>query len=150
MGAVLSRPAGVLDLDLVNSRAWRTGSFPAINLHATASALAGFYAHVLDEDGPVARRLGPDLHREYATLQVSGPDLVLGFDVGWTLGFQRDSIEIGMGGVGGSVGLAELRPGSVLRVRHPRPEGSRPGRRHLRRAGSAVLADLLTKFVSHH
>jgi CubicO group peptidase (beta-lactamase class C family) len=102
LGAVLGRPTGVLDLDLVNSRAWRTGSFPAIGLHATASALAGFYAHVLDADGPVARRLGPDLHREYVTTQVAGPDLVLGFDVGWTLGFQRDEIEIGMGGVGGS------------------------------------------------
>ena len=102
MGAVLSRPAGVLDVDLVNSRAWRTGSFPAINLHATASALAGFYAHLLDEDGPVARRLGTDLHREYTTLQVSGTDLVLGFEIGWTLGFQRDPTEIGMGGVGGS------------------------------------------------
>ena len=72
MGAVLSRPARVLDLDLVNSSAWRTGSFPAIDLHATASALAGFYAHVLDADGPVARRLGPELHREYTTLQVTG------------------------------------------------------------------------------
>jgi CubicO group peptidase (beta-lactamase class C family) len=102
LGAVLGRPAGVLDLDLVNSRAWRTSSFPAIGLHATASALAGFYARVLDEDGPVARRLGPDLHREYVTVQASGRDLVLGFDVGWTLGFQRDDIEIGMGGVGGS------------------------------------------------
>ncbi|MCW2750139.1 MAG: hypothetical protein JWR83_1249 [Aeromicrobium sp.] len=102
LGAVLGRPAGVLDLDVVNSRAWRTGSFPAIGLHATASALAGFYAHVLDVDGPVARRLGPDLHREYVTTQASGTDLVLGFEVGWTLGFQRDDIEIGMGGVGGS------------------------------------------------
>lgn len=102
LGAVLGRPAGVLDLDVVNSRAWRTGSFPAIGLHATASALAGFYAHVLDPQGPVARRLGAELHHEYVTTQVSGRDLVLGFDVGWTLGFQRDDIEIGMGGVGGS------------------------------------------------
>lgn len=102
MGAVLSRPAGVLDVDLVNSRAWRTGSFPAIGLYATASALGSFYAHVLDADGPVAQRLGADLHREYTALQASGRDQVLGFDLGWTLGFQRDSIEIGMGGVGGS------------------------------------------------
>jgi len=102
LGAVLGRPAGVLDLDVVNSRAWRTGSFPAIGLHATASALAGFYAQLLDEDGPVARRLGPVLHHEYVTTQATGRDLVLGFDVGWTLGFQRDDIEIGMGGVGGS------------------------------------------------
>jgi CubicO group peptidase (beta-lactamase class C family) len=102
LGAVLGRPAGVLDIDLVNSRAWRTGSFPAIGLHATASALAGFYAHVLDVDGAVARRLGSDLHHEYVTTQASGTDLVLGFEVGWTLGFQRDDMEIGMGGVGGS------------------------------------------------
>jgi CubicO group peptidase (beta-lactamase class C family) len=114
MGAVLSRPAGVLDVDLVNSRAWRTGSFPAISLHATASAIAGFYAHVLDEDGPVARRLGPELHREYTALQVSGTDLVLGFDIGWTLGFQRDSIEIGMGGVGGSAAWLNLDRGQAV------------------------------------
>lgn len=104
MGAALSRPTGVLDLDLVNSPAWRTGTFPAVGLHATASALAGFYAHVLDEDGPVARRLGADLHREYTAVQVVGPDLVLERKVGWTLGFQRDAVEIGMGGVGGSSG----------------------------------------------
>ena len=36
------------------------------------------------------------------TAQVTGPDLVLRRDVSWTLGFQVDADEIGMGGAGGS------------------------------------------------
>jgi CubicO group peptidase (beta-lactamase class C family) len=100
--ASLGRPAGPLDVDLVNSDGWRTGWFPAIGLHATASALAGFYAELLDPEGPVARLLGPDLLREYTSVQAAGRDLVLDRDVSWTLGFQRDDVEIGMGGIGGS------------------------------------------------
>jgi CubicO group peptidase (beta-lactamase class C family) len=104
VAASLGRPPGALDTGLINSRAWRTGWFPAIALHATASGLAGFYAGLLDEDGPVARRLGPDLHREYTSVQVVGHDLVLDREARWTLGFQRDEVEIGMGGIGGSAG----------------------------------------------
>jgi len=100
--ASLGRPVGPLDVDVVNSERWRTGWFPAIGLHATASALAGFYAGLLDPDGPVARRLGPDLLREYTSVQAAGHDLVLEREVSWTFGFQRDDVEIGMGGIGGS------------------------------------------------
>ena len=100
--ASLGRPPGPLDVDLVNSDRWRTGWFPAIGLHATASALAGFYAGLLDPDGPVARRIGPELLREYTSVQAVGHDLVLDREVSWTFGFQRDDVEIGMGGIGGS------------------------------------------------
>jgi len=100
--ASLGRPAGPLDVDLLNSDRWRTGWFPAIALHATASALAGFYARLLDPDGPVARRIGADLLREYTSVQALGHDLVLDREVSWTFGFQRDDVEIGMGGIGGS------------------------------------------------
>ena len=98
----LSRPPGTLGVGLVNSDRWRTGWFPAIGLHATASALAGFYADLLEPHGPVARRIGPDLLSEYTSVQVTGHDLVLDREVSWTLGFQRDDVEIGMGGIGGS------------------------------------------------
>ena len=98
----LVRLPGPLDVDLVNSDRWRTGWFPAIGLHATASALAGFYAELLDPEGPVARLLGPELLREYTSVQATGHDLVLDREVSWTLGFQRDDVEIGMGGIGGS------------------------------------------------
>lgn len=100
--ASLGRPAGTLDVDLVNSDRWRTGWFPAIGLHATASGLAGFYAGLLDPDGPVARRLGTELLHEYTGVQAVGHDVVLDREVSWTLGFQRDAVEIGMGGIGGS------------------------------------------------
>ncbi|VXB52243.1 serine hydrolase [Aeromicrobium sp. 9AM] len=102
LAASLGRLPGTLDVDLVNSTRWRTGWFPAIALHATASALAGFYAQLLDPDGPVAQRIGHELLREYTSVQVTGHDLVLDREVSWTLGFQRDDIEIGMGGIGGS------------------------------------------------
>ncbi|KRC65947.1 hypothetical protein ASE12_14975 [Aeromicrobium sp. Root236] len=100
--ASLDRPTGPLDVDLVNSDRWRTDWFPAIGLHATASALAGFYAGLLDPDGPVAQRIGPELLREYTSVQAAGHDLVLDREVSWTFGFQRDDVEIGMGGIGGS------------------------------------------------
>ena len=109
--ASLGRPVGPLDVDLLNSDHWRTGWFPAIGLHATASALARFYADLLDPEGPVARRLGPELLREYTSVQAVGHDLVLDREVSWTLGFQRDAVEIGMGGIGGSSAWASTAKG---------------------------------------
>ncbi len=46
--------------------------------------------------------LGPELLREYTSVQATGHDLVLDREVSWTFGFQRDEVEIGMGGIGGS------------------------------------------------
>ena len=48
--------------------------------------------------------LGEELHREYVGAQVTGHDLLLDREVTWTLGFQRDEQDIGMGGAGGSSG----------------------------------------------
>ncbi len=90
--------AGV-DAGLVNSEAWRTGEVPAVNGHATARALASFYLAVLDGRVPTT----------VTTAAASGPDLVLGRDVTWTLGsLQLDAVEIGMGGAGGI--YAGVRP----------------------------------------
>jgi len=111
LARALGRPQGLLAVDVLNSRRWRTGSFPAIGLHATAHALGSFYAHVLDPDGPVARLLGPALHEAFTTVQVEGHDRVLDREVAWTLGMQRDEQELGMGSVGGSSAWLSLDKG---------------------------------------
>lgn len=107
--AALSRPPGLLDPDVINSSRWRRASFGAIGLHASARALAGFYADLPRPDGTVAALLGPALHHEYVTAQASGVDQVIGKEVTWTLGFQRDAETLGMGGAGGCVAWWSLR-----------------------------------------
>jgi CubicO group peptidase (beta-lactamase class C family) len=100
-GPALSRPPGLLDPAVLNSARWRRTSFGAIGLHASARGLATFYDDLLRPDGAVAGLLGPALHQEYVGAQATGVDLVLGREVTWTLGFQVDPDEIGMGGAGG-------------------------------------------------
>jgi CubicO group peptidase (beta-lactamase class C family) len=99
-GPAMTRPHGLLDPQVLGSERWRTTSFPAINLHASARGLARFYGGLFD--GTVEELLGPDLHREYVGPQVTGHDLLLDREVTWTLGFQIDGADIGMGGAGGS------------------------------------------------
>ena len=101
-GPALGRPPGVLDPEALNSRRWRSASFAAVALHASARGLALFYDQLLPADGAVARLLGADLHRAFTTSQATGHDLVLDREVSWSLGFQIDEEEIGMGGAGGS------------------------------------------------
>jgi CubicO group peptidase (beta-lactamase class C family) len=99
-GPAMTRPAGLLDPAVLGSERWRTTSFPAIGLHASARGLATFYGHLVD--GTVADLLGAELHAEYVGPQVTGHDLLLDREVTWTLGFQVDELDIGMGGAGGS------------------------------------------------
>lgn len=111
-GPAIGRPPGLLDPEVINSAPWRRTCFAAISLHASARGLARFYADLAAE-GPVARLLGPDLHREYLATQRTGLDGVLGREVAWTLGFQVDALpegrhEVGMGGAGGSSGWVAL------------------------------------------
>lgn len=113
-GDVLARPPGLLDPAVVNGRAYRTASFPAVSLHATALGLATAYDDLRRPDGRAAAALGPELHRAFLAPATSGPDLVLGRDVAWALGPQvdlegGDPVEVGMGGVGGSGGWASYR-----------------------------------------
>ena len=42
----LEVPAGALDTERTNSRAWRQSVFGAVNLHTTATAMAAFFAHL--------------------------------------------------------------------------------------------------------
>ena len=100
-GPALGRPPGLLDADVLNSERFRTCSFPAIALHASARGLARFYADLLPADGPVAALLGPDLHAAYVSPAATGHDGVLDREVTWTLGFQVDEEDLGMGGAGG-------------------------------------------------
>ena len=104
----LVRLPALVDPDVLNTRRWRTTPFAAINLHATARGLALFYDDLLHEDGRVATLLGPQLFAEYLAPQSVGRDLVLDREVTWTLGPQRDEVEISMGGAGGCAGWADL------------------------------------------
>jgi CubicO group peptidase (beta-lactamase class C family) len=98
-GPAMTRPTGLLDPEVLGSERWRTTPFPAVNLHASARGLATFYGQLLD--GSVRELLGEELHREYVGPQVTGHDLLLDREVTWTLGFQVDEQDIGMGGAGG-------------------------------------------------
>jgi len=108
---VLARPAGVLDTARLNSPAWRRSVFAAINLHASASALAQFYGELTSADGPVRRLLGEELHTEYLASQACGHDQTVGTTLNWTLGPLRTEAIIGLGGLGGSAAYWSLRHG---------------------------------------
>lgn len=101
-GPAMTRPPGLLDPAVLASERWRTTSFPAIGLHASARGLATFYGGLME--GSVKELLGSELHHEYVAPQVTGHDLLLDREVTWTLGFQLDGDDVGMGGAGGSSG----------------------------------------------
>jgi len=114
LGPALALPRGLLDPDVLNSERFRRSSFPVIALHASARGLARFYADLTAPDGPVAVRLGPDLHAAYVGPQASGHDLLLDRDVTWTLGFQVDDQDLGMGGAGGCAAWWSLADGHAV------------------------------------
>jgi len=95
----IRNPAGALDAAVVNSAAWRSAEVPAINGYATARAVAGFYAALVN--GEV---LSADLLAAATSPVTSGEDLVLGGDNAWGLGFSVDENGFGMGGIGGHIG----------------------------------------------
>ncbi len=98
----LLRPPGLLDPAYLRSEVWRRTSFPAVGLHADARGLARFYDDLSRADGVLAGLLGPDLRAEALRTQASGPDAFLRRDAAWSLGFNVEGGEIGMGGIGGS------------------------------------------------
>jgi CubicO group peptidase (beta-lactamase class C family) len=108
-GPALSRPTGLFDPAVLNSTRFRTTSFPAVALHASARGLATFYADLTRPDGAVAALLGPELHAAYLTAQATGVDRVIGQHVAWTLGLQVDADDLGMGGAGGCSAWWSLR-----------------------------------------
>lgn len=99
-----TNPAGARDLTVVNTPLWRRACIPAVNLHATATSIARFYAAVLDG-------MLPNL----AAPQFTGVDRFIGSEVTWGFGVQIEPDgEFGMGGLGGNAGWAH--PGSRLAV----------------------------------
>ncbi|NGO09145.1 beta-lactamase family protein [Streptomyces sp. HC44] len=109
----LQIPAGVLDVERMNSTAWRQSVFGGVNLHASATSVAEFFSHLTSTDGPLRELLGPELHTEYISSQVTGYDEVFGSGtrLTWTLGFLRDKGKIAKGGIGGSAAWWSLRHG---------------------------------------
>ncbi len=108
-GPAMARPAGTLDPDVLNGAQLRRCSFPAIALHASARGLARFYRDLMG--GPVRERLGDALHAAYIGPAARGHDRLLDREVTWTLGFQVDEDDLGMGGAGGCSGWYSLRDG---------------------------------------
>jgi CubicO group peptidase (beta-lactamase class C family) len=112
----LANPAGALDLGTVNGDAWRSAEVPAVNMHATATGIARFYAGLLAGgtlDG--VRLLDPSTVVSAVAVQHDGPDLMLQRPVRWGLGVQiEDDGSWGMGGVGGSAGWADPATGHAI------------------------------------
>jgi hypothetical protein len=108
---VFAHPKGALDPARLNSPEWRRACFPAISLHASATALARFYAGLTSPDGPVRALLGQELHGEYLSSQACGVDETVGLRINWTLGPLRTDAFTGLGGLGGSAAWWSPRHG---------------------------------------
>ncbi|WP_344934782.1 serine hydrolase domain-containing protein [Actinoplanes nipponensis] len=131
----VSNPHGARDLAVLNSDLWRRAVIPAVNLHATADALApllfGLLAGgVLDGRRP-AQRGARDRPRVRALLR-PGPVPRPGQPPGDSACSWNRTGPGGMGGLGGNAAWA--RPGDRPhhRVRHPPDRRLRPGRGHRR------------------
>lgn len=98
----LLRPPGLLDPTYLRTEEWRCTSFPAVGLHTDARGLAVLYDDLSRADGVLAGLLGADLRAEALRVQASGPDAFLRRDAEWSLGFNVEGGEVGMGGIGGS------------------------------------------------
>lgn len=112
----LDNPPGMLDLDVVNSPAYRAAEIPAVNGHGTARAIARFYGG-LAAGGELdrVRLLRPETLEQALRPQASGRDELLEADAVWSLGFRVDDGEsFGLGGIGGFAGYALRRPGVAL------------------------------------
>jgi CubicO group peptidase (beta-lactamase class C family) len=114
--ASLDNPPGMLDVDVVNSPAYRAAEVPAVNGHGTARAIARFYGGLAaggELDG--VRLLRPEAVEQALRPQASGRDVLLEDDAVWSLGFRVDDGEsFGLGGIGGFAGYGLRRPGVEL------------------------------------
>jgi CubicO group peptidase (beta-lactamase class C family) len=114
--ASLDNPPGMLDVNVVNSAAYRAAEIPAVNGHGTARAIARFYGGLAaggELDG--VRLLRWEAVEEALRPQASGCDELLEDDAVWSLGFRVDDGEsFGLGGIGGFAGYGLRRPGLAL------------------------------------
>ncbi len=84
----LDNPPGLLHLDVLNSAAWRAAEIPAVNMHATARAVAELF-----DDLPDAMR----------SPEMTASDRLLDMESTWGLGVGFEGDAYGMGGLGGSL-----------------------------------------------
>ena len=100
----IGNPPGARDLAVVNGPLWRRATVPATNLHTTATAVARFYAAMLDGTLP-----------SLATPIFTGYDHFVGQEVTWGLGVQFEPDGTwGMGGLGGNAGWADPEAGLAI------------------------------------
>jgi CubicO group peptidase (beta-lactamase class C family) len=104
-----SNPPGLLDVQVVNSEAWRAAEIPAVNGHGTAEAVARFYAGMVNGGQLGGVRI---VSREVVDAMTRGEltavDLVLDEQATWGLGVRVwEGAAYGMAGIGGSLGLAD-------------------------------------------
>jgi CubicO group peptidase (beta-lactamase class C family) len=103
----LTNPPGLLDLRVVNGRAWRDAEIPAVNGHGTAAAIARFYAGLLgggELDG--VRLVSPETVAVMTAGELTARDVLLEEQVTLGLGVWVDHDGFGMAGLGGSLGMA--------------------------------------------
>jgi CubicO group peptidase (beta-lactamase class C family) len=103
-----ANPPDARDLSVVNGEAWRRAEVPAINGHGSARAVARFFAGLLaggELDG--VRLLAPETVAAMTAGELTAVDVVLGEEVTWGLGVWIDVDGYGMGGLGGSLGMAD-------------------------------------------
>jgi CubicO group peptidase (beta-lactamase class C family) len=115
--ASLDNPPGMLDVDVVNSQAYRAAEVPAVNGHGTARAIARFYGGLAaggELDG--VRLLEPETVENALRPQAVGRDELLELNAAWGLGFRVDGDDggFGLGGIGGFAGFGLRRPGLAL------------------------------------
>jgi CubicO group peptidase (beta-lactamase class C family) len=104
----LTNPPGLLDLAVVNGESWRTAEIPAVNGHGTAAAVARFYAGLLaggELDG--VRLVSLETVAAMTRGELTARDVLLGARITWGLGVWVDHDGFGMGGLGGSLGMAD-------------------------------------------
>lgn len=87
-------PPGARDLDVVNGTAWREAEIPAVNGHGNAAGVARFFSMV-----PRDRLVSEPLLTAF--------DPVIDQEVTWGFGVWVDSDGYGMGGIGGSLAMAD-------------------------------------------
>ena len=107
-GSRSGNPSGLLEPGTVNSAAWRAAEIPAVNGHGTAAAVARFYAGLLGRgelDG--VRLVSSETVAEMTKGELTARDVLLDQEITWGLGVWVDYDGFGMGGLGGSLGLAD-------------------------------------------
>jgi CubicO group peptidase (beta-lactamase class C family) len=113
----LENPPGLMHTQVLNGPAWREAEIPAVNVHASARALARLYTALAGGGELNGKRIiSSDLLDEALRVQVDGQDAFFGMNVAYGLGFRLDGgpfalAEFGYGGIGGTVAFANRSRG---------------------------------------